>query len=92
MTTTVPQTVTPLMAFAALLRAHDFTYHYSDDPAVWRKGHQEWLDLVKAGAGLERGEVMALVELRANRYAASRAESVAWQQRFEAALDAEVGR
>lgn len=42
--------------YLKLLKAHDWTYHYSDDPSVWKKGtqtSQTLMSLAKNNANLE---------------------------------------
>tara|TARA_R100001086_G_scaffold217070_1_gene133387 strand:- start:776 stop:1015 length:240 start_codon:yes stop_codon:yes gene_type:complete len=42
-----------------MLRHHDWTYEYSDDPGAWRRGHVSANAIKKASAKIGRPELFA---------------------------------
>ncbi len=44
----------PEAEFAAMVRRHDLTYDFADDPHQWRRGSASYWAIVKAAEGLRR--------------------------------------
>lgn len=56
-----------LSRFATDLKKHDIFYRYADDSRAFARGAAEYDTLIDLARALPRGEVLALVELRAQK-------------------------
>lgn len=97
MTTVTSETTGPtrLMLFAALVRQHDMLTGWSESAAVRHRGEEDYQRLVTTAASLPpkyRGEILAIVELRARQQFPLEPEATAYVDAFGRAVDAAVVR
>lgn len=88
MTATLTQdpALTRLQQFAALVRRHDPTYPFADDPRDFTEGAAQWQAMVDLAVGLPMGEVMAILELRVVKFYTRQEDVRSYLRQFVSAV------